>query len=641
MPLFFCMVTNAVVAYSGGSGTPESPYQISVANDIYLLSHSPSTWSNNFILTNDLDLTSFAFQPIANMTNKFNGVFDGNGRTINGLIISGTTYANPGFFGAMGENAVVKNLTLTNANVSVTYTSWLNAGIVAGYNSGSIINCNINGKINASASTAYAGAAAGYNHITGYIADCTVSASVSTSYCGGGIAGYNAGDIAGSTMTGNVIAGTSAGATGAYAYSGGIAGLCKQLSTITDCGNTAVISASINEPAKPSTVWAGGITAYSEQNAAITGCFSSADVAASVTGKPANAYSGGIVGKNDRAIISECYATGAVSAQSTASSDSSASYAGGLFGSNYGATTNCYSIASVNANAAGSPNSAYAGGISGWQSTSAVSNCYSTGVVTSNTGSYKGAFAGRLTSGSIAGSFWDTEASGITTPSIGSFAGGTYTITGKTTAQMKTQATFTGWNFSQIWEMSEPSSQFAGYPIFVWQTTTLVTETINLVAGWTWISFNVLPSDASVGNVFANYPAVNNDIIVASNGANTTYFNGSWLGTLTTIEAGKMYKIRRATAGSFDVTGRYVDASAAIQLVSGWSWLGYTLPSATNLSAALTGMTLTNNDIITSQTGQNATYWGGVWYGSLTTLEPGKGYMIKLAIAQTFAYPLP
>ncbi len=638
--LFFCsMFINAAVAYSGGSGTVANPYHISVPNDLYLLSTSAANWSSNFILTNNIDLTNFAFQPIGTLTSRFNGVFDGNGYSINGLVISGSTYPAPGFFAAVGTNGVVKNLTITNAIVSVTSTSSLYAGILVGYNSGLITNCDVNGKLSASAIYAYAGAIAGFNHSTGYISNCIVNSSVSTSYCGGGIAGYNFGFINGCDMTGPVITGTT---TGAVTYAGGIAGMSGGFSTIANSLSAATVSSTITNPAKSAAAWAGGVVAFSEANAAVTNCISSANVSATVTGKPANAYAGGIAGRNDKAIIDQCVASGSVSAQASSSGDASTSYAGGMFGLNEGATANCYTNALVTSYATGSPNFAYAGGFAGYQSTSAVSNCYSTGAIISNTSAYLGAFIGRQVSGAVTASFWDTEASGIPTKGIGVLSGGTASVTGKTTAQMKTASTFTsaGWNFSQIWKMSQQGSYFAGYPVFMWQDdmATDVLE-ISLVSGWNWISFNVLPEVPSLNYVLSGYSASNNDVIVSGDGQNATYYNGVWYGTLTNIRAGLKYRFKSANSGILTVYGTYVDASLPINLVSGWNWLGYCLPQAQPLNIAISTLEASNNDVFVAPDGKNATYYNGVWYGTLETLDPGKGYMLKVAVAQAFVYP--
>ena len=86
----------------------------------------------------------------------------------------------------------------------------------------------------------------------------------------------------------------------------------------------------------------------------------------------------------------------------------------------------------------------YVGGIIGiignYSGSYTIRNSYSTGKVT-GTGSY-GGMAGKIETGavgSITNSFWDIETSEQSTS-----AG---TVTGKTTSQMKTQSTFTNWDF--------------------------------------------------------------------------------------------------------------------------------------------------------------------------------------------------
>jgi PKD repeat protein len=54
--------------------------------------------------------------------------------------------------------------------------------------------------------------------------------------------------------------------------------------------------------------------------------------------------------------------------------------------------------------------------------------------------------------------FWDTEVSTTTHSPTG---------TGKTTAQMLTQSTFTNWDFTNIWDMSGAVSEWNGYPVFI------------------------------------------------------------------------------------------------------------------------------------------------------------------------------
>jgi hypothetical protein len=86
------------------------------------------------------------------------------------------------------------------------------------------------------------------------------------------------------------------------------------------------------------------------------------------------------------------------------------------------------------------------GGLVGWNCKGTVSNCHSTGFI-SGTDSYLGGLVGRNWD-TITSSFWDVNTSGWTTSADG---------TPKTTAEMKTESTFTsaGWDFIEVWDIGE------------------------------------------------------------------------------------------------------------------------------------------------------------------------------------------
>jgi len=119
---------------------------------------------------------------------------------------------------------------------------------------------------------------------------------------------------------------------------------------------------------------------------------------------------------------------------------------GGLIGHQQGSvvTRNSYARGSVFTQK--SYPTATAGGLVGrTYDVTYIDDCYSTGLVTGGLSTTKGGFNGKVVGSSpvITNCFWDKEVSGQTTSSGG---------TGKTTAEMKTQATYTnaGWDFDTI-----------------------------------------------------------------------------------------------------------------------------------------------------------------------------------------------
>jgi parallel beta-helix repeat protein len=207
----------------------------------------------------------------------------------------------------------------------------------------------------------------------------------------GGLVGYNFGLIEGSHVSGKVL--------GTWYNAGGITGYNTASGIISKCSNSANITVASNN--------AGGISGYCMGS--ISESFSTGTVRASL-------YAGGLGGYMNGISVTDCYATGNVTATTHT--------AGGLVAYSVSGTT--------------------------------ITNSYSTGFLTSP--STKGGLVGSNPGGTITSSFWDTETSGLATSSGG---------IGKTTAQMKTQSTFTsvGWDFVDTWHMSEGET----YPLFIWQ----------------------------------------------------------------------------------------------------------------------------------------------------------------------------
>jgi len=146
---------------------------------------------------------------------------------------------------------------------------------------------------------------------------------------------------------------------------------------------------------------------------------------------------------NDGA-ISKCFATGSVVVDAL-------HYAGGFVSSNEGEGTidDCYSRCSVTGNG-----SSLIAGFARYNSAT-ITNCYSTGLVSN--GGQEAGFC-QSNSGTITNCFWDTETSNQAASDGG---------TGKTTAEMKTKATFTdaGWDFTTpIWYIGAAIND--GYPAF-------------------------------------------------------------------------------------------------------------------------------------------------------------------------------
>jgi len=163
-----------------------------------------------------------------------------------------------------------------------------------------------------------------------------------------------------------------------------------------------------------------------------------------------NDYVGGLVGHSD-GTVSNSYSTGSVTGRWTI---------GGLVGWNHeGVVSNSYSSGTVDG-------VSLVGGLTG-SNRATVSNCYSTGNVTGLED--VGGLVGRIYMGTVSNSFWDSETSGEAASDGG---------TGKTTAEMKSIATFSGagWDIIAVANLSTRNSSYIWnivnqqtYPFLSWQ----------------------------------------------------------------------------------------------------------------------------------------------------------------------------
>ncbi|MGA1940079.1 MBG domain-containing protein [Arcobacter sp. YIC-310] len=161
--------------------------------------------SSNYTLGSDLDLSFIPnWVPIGSQDTRFTGKFDGLGHTISNLNIDREGDSNIGFFGYL-DNAVVRNIALTNANISGNS----NVGILVGsaYNSNILEQVYTSGTIKAKMSIL--GGIAGILSSNSTLKNSYSEASVSgEKNFVGGLVGINQGTIINSYFNGTVSGGS-------------------------------------------------------------------------------------------------------------------------------------------------------------------------------------------------------------------------------------------------------------------------------------------------------------------------------------------------------------------------------------------------------------------------------------------------
>ena len=319
-----------------GAGTVSSPYVICTSAQLQNLGGQSASWASAFKLMADLDLSAFSgssFNIIGNSTTKFTGIFDGNGHSI-----ANFSYASGGngigLF-AQTQNATLKNLNLTNVNVSGQY----DVGALLGRDLGSttVTGCSSSGHV--SASIGNVGGLLGNLNNT-LVTYCHSSAIVDADNSAGGLIGVQLGstNVTLSYATGSVttINGKAGGLIGQHNFS-----------SISQCYASGNVSGTASE--------VGGLIGELTSGATLTQSYATGNVSGSDA-------VGGLVGSQlTSASISDSYATGAVTASSGSggglvgkvvsgsSNGISRSYAtglvvginplGGILGSDFGSST--------------------------------------------------------------------------------------------------------------------------------------------------------------------------------------------------------------------------------------------------------------------------------------------------------------
>ena len=250
----------------------------------------------NITLTDDIDLKGIDWTPIGIDNNhQYIGTFNGKDKTITGLTVTGSNDYT-GLFGRIGEDGTVKNVKLTDVEV----TGGNIVGGVVGWSYGTIENCSVSGSVSG---TVFAGGVVG-SQGGGSITGCSSSATVKGVIFAGGIAGEtNSGaSLTGCYATGNVSVENN---TTNNANAGGVVGY-NGFSTLTACYATGSVSGS---GSGSGTIYVGGVTGRNADGTLIACYHANGTVSGTGSG---TIYTGGVAGENYKGgsndpVITACY----------------------------------------------------------------------------------------------------------------------------------------------------------------------------------------------------------------------------------------------------------------------------------------------------------------------------------------------
>ena len=161
--------------------------------------------------------------------------------------------------------------------------------------------------------------------------------------------------------------------------------------------------------------------------------------------------------------------------------------------------------------------------------------------------------------------------------------------------------------------------------------TTTLTQTVALSAGTNWFSTYLEITLDDLKAALAAATPSKAITIKSSDGTSAVYSprTHAWTGQLTSMDVLRRYNITVAEACEFTLEGMPIDpAEHSITILGGGqtTWLGFPFGASMTPTEAFAGFAV-NGDKIKSGTGANATYSRSRWNGTVTSLEPGQGYL--------------
>jgi len=257
-----CLLVSAAFGagtYDGGSGTAETPYQIATAGQLHELSLHSEDWDKCFVLTADIDMdpavtgiAAYTDSLIGNYVNRdvpvpidlndnsssddiaFTGLFDGNGHSINNLIIENSTKDYIGLFGCI-DGGTIKNLGIED----ISLAGHSNVGSLCGRSYDSVIsNCYVSGSVVGEHSI---GGLCGSN--CGIVRNSYSTGTVSGNSSVGGLVGNNYLDFHDTSISSIIANCYSTTLVNGTRYVGGLVG--SNSDKITNCYSTGLVKGDV------------------------------------------------------------------------------------------------------------------------------------------------------------------------------------------------------------------------------------------------------------------------------------------------------------------------------------------------------------------------------------------------------------
>ena len=198
---------------------------------------------------------------------------------------------------------------------------------------------------------------------------------------------------------------------------------------------------------------------------------------------------------------------------------------------------------------------------------------------------------------------------------------------------------------------STPASLFVSDTVYgkptspiVFTNGTSMYQNIPLSKGWNWVSFNLKGDMSNMDKYLSNAKWGSNSIVkdLSGESANYSLNLGKWSNSGVKLNNTNMFKIYSDVDQVLSVSGSNIDLTTTEipVLKESWNYISYLPNYSMTLKEALAGYDVADGDVIKSNEGF-AMYFGNEWIGSLKSMQPNCGYMLKNTSGsnKTFKYP--
>jgi PKD repeat protein len=174
----------------------------------------------------------------------------------------------------------------------------------------------------------------------------------------------------------------------------------------------------------------------------------------------------------------------------------------------------------------------------------------------------------------------------------------------------------------------QASKTFENYIVV---TSSIISQTLYIPAGWSGISSNLIPQNTIVGNILQ---PILNDLIVLQN-MNGVFYPEMGINTIGLWDYKQGYKIKTNAETQLNITG-WQNEQQTLDLIAGWNLIPIMSNLNQNIELLFSG--LPQNGLLVKEVAGTSLYWPEMNINTLLELEPGKAYFVKIVNPATIYF---